>query len=103
MHIDWSKAPEGSTHFHPANYGYVEHWVKIDGEESWFCVTDFESGGWVKDLVPSKKHALIAAPEEVEERRRAKILNDLVSLIDGAAADDKTIAQAIYDAGYRKP
>lgn len=43
------------------------------------------------------------ASTKKREYNRSKILDDLVRLIDGAAADDKTIAQAIYDAGYRKP
>lgn len=103
MNIDWSKAPEGVTHYHPAVNGFVAHWVKISGQDSWFCVTDFEAKGWKKDFNKPSKHALIDAPEEVEEAKRAKILSDLVSLIDGADAEDKTIAQAIYDAGYRKP
>lgn len=64
---------------------------------------DFEAEGWKKDFNKPSKHALIAAPEEVQEAKRAKILSDIVNLIDSAAANDKTIAQAIYDAGYRKP
>lgn len=43
------------------------------------------------------------ATAKKREFNRAAALADLVRLIDGAATDDKTIAQAIYDAGYRKP
>lgn len=40
--IDWSKAPEGATHYHPQINGYVEHWVKPDH----FCTLGFEASGW---------------------------------------------------------
>lgn len=43
------------------------------------------------------------ASTKKREYNRSETLDDLVRLIDGAAVDDKTIAQAIYDAGYRKP
>lgn len=44
MEIDWSKAPEGATHYHPGGDGYVEHWIK----PGFFCVTSFEKDGWIK-------------------------------------------------------
>lgn len=44
--IDWSKAPEGATHFHPGNAKYSPHWVK----KGYFCVTDFEHKGWVREV-----------------------------------------------------
>lgn len=39
--IDWSKAPEGATHFCPAVTGYCAHWIKpgyyqLVGVGSWF-------------------------------------------------------------------
>lgn len=40
--IDWSRAPEGATHYHPHINGYVEHWVK----PGYFCTLGFEESGW---------------------------------------------------------
>lgn len=46
MEIDWSKAPEGTTHFHPMANGYVEHWIRREGAACSFCVVGFENEGW---------------------------------------------------------
>lgn len=54
---DPSKWPAGATHYHPAVDGFVAHWVKVHGDETYFCVTDFEHEGWKKDVksrAPSK-------------------------------------------------
>ena len=52
MHIDWSKAPEGATHYHPMTCqvggGVSDHWFK----PGFFCVVGFESNGWVPDISP---------------------------------------------------
>jgi len=63
--INWSKAPEGATHFHPgattAIGGTCPHWYR----DGYFCVTDFENGGWVEDSAPLKdKSGYIARPVE---------------------------------------
>lgn len=51
MNIQWDKAPEGVLAFHPAVNGYSDHWVKWDEKgNNWFCVTGFESGGWVNSF-----------------------------------------------------
>lgn len=46
--VDWSLAPSDATHFHQGSYEYSPHWRK----DGYFCVTDFEKGGWKEDLCP---------------------------------------------------
>ena len=33
--IDWSKAPEGATRYHPETSKVIEHWLKMVGDEEW--------------------------------------------------------------------
>ena len=33
--IDWSKAPEGATRYHPETSKIIEHWLKMVGDEEW--------------------------------------------------------------------
>lgn len=56
--IDWSKAPEGATHFHPGNAKYSPHWCK----GGYFCVTDFERDGWVREVVGTPLDECVARP-----------------------------------------
>lgn len=35
MSIDWSKAPEGATRYHPETSKVIEHWLKLVGDEEW--------------------------------------------------------------------
>lgn len=58
--IDWSKAPEGTTHFRRQGAGYVSHWLK----PGHFCVTDFESEGWKEGDVACSMFVAIARPVE---------------------------------------
>lgn len=44
--IDWSKAPEGATHYHPRTERYTDHWIK----PGHFCVVGLEGKGWVSDF-----------------------------------------------------
>lgn len=64
-------------------------------------IFDCGNGVHVEQAVRSCFSPLPTA-QQIEAEDRAKQLSDLVDLIDGADAADKTIAQAIYDAGYRK-
>ncbi|HGM7971563.1 TPA: hypothetical protein ACKP9O_001622 [Pseudomonas aeruginosa] len=36
MSIDWSKAPEGATHWEPEGHEFSEGWMKKEGDY-WFC------------------------------------------------------------------
>lgn len=33
--IDWSKAPEGATRYHPETSKIIAHWLKMVGDEEW--------------------------------------------------------------------
>lgn len=107
MNIDWSKAPEGATH-RDTKYGESGFWYKFDFQKDTaaYCPPDenrWTSSGKASQYNDGSMDTLVARPsEETIERSRPAILDDLVRLIDGAASADKTIAQAIYDAGYRK-
>lgn len=60
--IDWSKAPEGVMGLHPFAGGYAEHWLKWAANgDSWFCVTGFESAGWVQSVTPDLENVEYAA------------------------------------------
>lgn len=105
MNIDWSKAPEGATHYRPQAtmvfwYQYAAGTWKYFHEQTWKY----------SSLTPDTKYNLIKKPVDrgVElrdqgETLRKRVLADLVMLIETADANDKTMAEAIYDAGYRKP
>ena len=47
--IDWSKAPEGATHFGPENEEWHEAWYKLDGYE-WFAMPTSDDDQW--DFAP---------------------------------------------------
>lgn len=48
------------------------------------------------------KFRLIKTPEQIAKDEREAALKEIVHLIESADSRDKTIAEAIYDAGYRK-
>lgn len=108
MNIDWSKAPEGATH-KDMKYGVEGFWYKFDfvNDTAAYCPpseSTWTNSGTARSYNDGSMESMVARPTEYSlEKDRAATLDDLVRLIDGAAADDKTIAQAIYDAGYRKP
>lgn len=54
------------------------------------------------DQATAKCFRPIRTAEQLAAETRKAALNDLVRLIEGADAADKTIAEVIYDAGYRK-
>lgn len=56
--IDWGKAPEGATHFHPGNAKYSPHWLK----KGYFCVTDFEHKGWVREVAGTPLDECVVRP-----------------------------------------
>jgi hypothetical protein len=45
----------------------------------------------------------IRTPEQIAAEEREAVINEMVTVINGAHAEGKTLAQAMYDAGYRKP
>lgn len=58
--IDWSKAPEGTTHHHPQTELITEHWYR----EGFFCNVGFEMHGWQKDISPLQSGQYQERPSE---------------------------------------
>src|SRR5690349_10404553 len=86
--IDWSKAPEGTTGFHPQANGYVDHWVKwAENGDNWFCTLGFESSGWQEAVIPFDKmmpnyrDRIIHKPAELALIEREDFTKELFQLI----------------------
>ena len=47
IEIDWSKAPEGATHFSPETEDYLPSFIKFENG-IWFCWGQID-GGWYED------------------------------------------------------
>ncbi|HGN4792864.1 TPA: hypothetical protein ACKTE9_006628, partial [Pseudomonas aeruginosa] len=64
MSIDWSKAPEGATHWEPTGPEFHEGWMKEEGEK-WFWWSEVTKE-WVETFsVPVKRKATFEArPQE---------------------------------------
>lgn len=49
MKIDWSKAPEGATHYMPISKTFCESWIKDPTSNGYYyMVIDEEDEGWAK-------------------------------------------------------
>lgn len=96
-----SRIPEGATHWakdprcHSTN---GTQYYKFSGKNWFYWPENFDLGVWH----PCSKPVAKVQPISQDEERQATLAH-LVQLIEGADAADKTIAEAIYDAGYRKP
>lgn len=62
--IDWSKAPEGATHFGEQRDGFIEAWYKLDSDGLKFKWADVAEMEWrcgptrhINDLVPRPSQA----------------------------------------------
>ncbi|HHH9071325.1 hypothetical protein [Pseudomonas aeruginosa] len=64
MSIDWTKAPEGATHWEPTGPEFHEGWMKEEGEK-WFWWSEVTKK-WVETFsVPAKRKATFEArPQE---------------------------------------
>ncbi|WEU69441.1 hypothetical protein TY_21 [Pseudomonas phage vB_PaeM_Ty] len=64
MSIDWSKAPEGATHWEPSSWRNIKCWMKKEGA-SWFWWSE-GSGEWVSTCnVSAEREATFEArPQE---------------------------------------
>ena len=104
MNIDWSKAPEGVMGYHPHCAGYVDHWLKWESNgDNWFSVVGFESGGWVKALVPLEPENLeylIRRPEAIDARE--KEIRKMLEVCGTTAVIVQLACEQLFDAGYRK-
>lgn len=69
MSIDWSKAPEGATHWEPTGPEFHEGWMKEEGEK-WFWWSE-GTKEWVETFsVPAKRKATFQArPQETWDGR----------------------------------
>lgn len=101
MEIDWSKAPEGTTH-KETKWGADGFWYKFDfkndtaaycpPDESWWTVS-----GKASEYNDGSMDHMTARPIQTEDARESAI-KDLMQI------DDVYYQQAadIYDRGYRK-
>ncbi|QLL11734.1 hypothetical protein [Pseudomonas chlororaphis] len=92
MNIDWSKAPEGVTGFHPDKNGHLAHWVKLGSNgNNCFCVVGFESSGWV-NLHSSR----------ISEDYRAEIINAPVAWNGEGLPPVGTVCERNYGGEWKK-
>ncbi|AAF80824.1 conserved hypothetical protein [Pseudomonas phage D3] len=67
MSIDWSKAPEGATHWEPKGTGFGEGWMKKVGNEwsYWLEGSEVWAGVWADCFVSAEREATFEArPQE---------------------------------------
>ncbi|MCI0909609.1 hypothetical protein [Pseudomonas aeruginosa] len=67
MSIDWSKAPEGATHWEPRSYDFAEGWMRKDGD-GWSYWSEGREV-WVRgvltcDVSPEREATFEARPQE---------------------------------------
>lgn len=100
MNIDWSKAPEGATHYNTETRRF-HRWMKLEGDV-WF----FHDGSYWREQMygfpgfgdrPVKLEVL--RYKEANDRDRS--IKEICSII-GGADDDLDCAQRLFAAGYRK-
>lgn len=110
MAIDWSKAPEGATHWQPENGRLMAAWVKMAEGYYWFRMPHMDN--WVRytgpvvhlgELVPKPK----ADQEEKRVQGQIQFAADLYELSADACAPLTESAAAwlaaqLEDRGYRK-
>ncbi|EOG9968343.1 TPA: hypothetical protein NI644_001926 [Pseudomonas aeruginosa] len=68
MNIDWSKAPEGATHWKPSGTVFGEGWMKKAGNEwsYWLEGSEVWAGVWADCFVSAEREAKFEArPQEV--------------------------------------
>ncbi|MNN50051.1 hypothetical protein D3C81_1646160 [compost metagenome] len=102
MNIDWSKAPEGATHYNCGNLYFYRFGEKA---EVWF-----EYKGWQEAAAPSPKHYTgdewLLRPAQVEISLRSKACDEMFGVILSMPEEKRhnrsDICEALYDAGYRK-
>lgn len=61
MNIDWSKAPEGATHFSPPFEDYVGLWARTDGK-TWMYKSLNGSDNWYVGPNPAAKEEYLPRP-----------------------------------------
>ncbi|BCD83626.1 hypothetical protein PSm6_00330 [Pseudomonas solani] len=94
--IDWSKAPEGATHWEPENHLVNAGWMKVDGNGDWFFWSSCRKT-WTEHMIApgAARMSRMIARATAEEERNAAIVEIGRLFHEGGPA-------AIYFAGYRK-
>ncbi|HGW5815193.1 TPA: hypothetical protein ACNIOI_000050 [Pseudomonas aeruginosa] len=70
MSIDWTKAPEGATHWEPRSYDFAEGWMRKDGD-GWSYWSEGREV-WVRgvltcDVSPEREATFEARPQDTEQ------------------------------------
>lgn len=109
MNIDWSKAPEGATHWQPENARLMAAWIKMSQGCYWFRMSYMDN--WVRydgpvvhlgDLVPRPTDSAQKALAEQREQTRQAII-DLAAKQCGISGDSiRQLATVLAAEGYRK-
>ncbi|MNC66408.1 hypothetical protein D3C75_1168010 [compost metagenome] len=103
MNIDWSKAPEGATHYNCGSQFFYRFVPKAEFWSEGF-------NGWTDAAAPSPKHYTgdewLVRPAQVEISRRSKACDEMFGVILSMPEEKRhnrsDICEALYDAGYRK-
>lgn len=96
--IDWSKAPEGATHWGPDCESYIESWYQLIGDDESFIRVG-ESRDWQKLTVPMKyvrRLQLVSRPEPIPDSTTSTLETMLAEWRDLEARAQ--VAQAEADA-----
>lgn len=97
MNIDWSKAPEGATHWKPEDQIYKGSWIKIAHGYYWFMTKTMDT--WVIYDGPAIHLAEIvtrpvkAKPDEFTRLKGAAFLFPLLDRIRSWGKPDQIAAQ----------
>lgn len=109
MSIDWSKAPEGATHWEPNGPEFNEGWMKKE-RNGWFFWGE-ESEEWIHwgDVSAEREATFEARPQDTEQiaaEEREKAALEMAKLMSGHEDRSKdcfkVLGEILYDAGYRR-
>lgn len=98
--IDWSKAPEGTTHWEPENCLVNAGWMKVDGNGNWFFWSSLRKN-WAEHMIaqgPTRMSCMIARPAAKESEKAI----DAVMIDLNLSPECRYIAERVLSAGYRK-
>lgn len=110
MNIDWSKAPEGATHYkedwHCTSTGGVQYYKLV--RENWTYWGETFRKGWILCAQPIP--GFYAVPEKhlppynagLRDKACDEMFGVILSLPEDRRHNRSDICEALYDAGYRK-
>ncbi|RPM47404.1 hypothetical protein IPC1291_19870 [Pseudomonas aeruginosa] len=64
MSIDWSKAPEGATHWEPTGHDFYEGWMKKEGNDWFFWGEESEEWRYGGDVSAEREATFEARPQD---------------------------------------